>query len=583
MKINKKFSWFFLTGFLLIFLLILIFLPKELKDDKGSQNIFQIEIEGFGDFLSSINKFDLKGIKTDNYYLGISPHHLVASDMIAEVISHLLNKKIKTIFLIGPNHDELGNFRALSSEYIWETEGGVLYPDLKKIDELTKKDLVMVDDTVVSHDHSITSLIPYLKNYAPKAKIVPIVLSRNYSLDDLDKLAEELNVYLKDDENALLFSIDFSHYLDSKLASEKDKETLAFIKNYDYENIMKLTNDNVDCPSCLSLLLMIDNENGKNKMEVLQNTNSGEMFGEKNNETTSYFTMLFKSPKEKIKEPIRMLFFGDLMLDRYVGSKINAKGFDFLFEKVDKEFFSEYNLVSANLEGAVTYLGNHYPPQKDYDFAFDPETVKKLKDYNFNFFAIANNHLTDQGEQGVEETQKNLDKLGFNYSGCRDGEVGDCSSKIIEINGKKIGMVSLSIVGRMVDSTKTEELLQGLKKKTDFIVVNIHWGEEYKGVNITQKNFAHKVVDLGADVIIGHHPHVVQEIETYKGKKIYYSLGNFIFDQYFSKETQEGLAVGLEINKKKIEYSLYPFKSQQSQVELLEGSEKDEFIKRLIN
>ena len=123
-----------------------------------------------------------------------------------------------------------------------------------------------------------------------------------------------------------------------------------------------------------------------------------------------------------------------------------------------------------------------------------------------------------------------------------------------------------------------------MAETTDLVIVNVHWGTEYEHqFNKIQQETAHNLIDAGADIIIGHHPHVVQGIEIYQGKPIFYSLGNFIFDQYFSSDTRAGLAVGINITDGKSEFYLFPLKSKLSQVELTEGAEKEKFFSDLIN
>ena len=111
------------------------------------------------------------------------------------------------------------------------------------------------------------------------------------------------------------------------------------------------------------------------------------------------------------------------------------------------------------------------------------------------------------------------------------------------------------------------------------IIINIHWGKEYQGKNNqAQQNLAHQIIDTGADLIIGHHSHVVQNIELYNDKLIFYSLGNFIFDQYFSKEVQQSIAIGVEINSSNEIYHLFPINSQLSQPFLMSQQEADLFL-----
>lgn len=295
--------------------------------------------------------------------------------------------------------------------------------------------------------------------------------------------------------------------------------------------------------------------------------------------------------REKVKEgentSVKLLFFGDMMLDRNVGRLIDREGLDYIFENlaVDEGLLSDgFDLVSANLEGAVTDGGAHYLPDNLYDFAFDPEVVAGLGEYNFNFFNLANNHLRDQGKQGVEETYDNLEELGYNFSGCVDGKAGDCSSKIIEKGDKEIGLVGFSMVYSIPDRAKMVEIVKKTKEKSDFVVVNVHWGVEYKHRhNRVQQSIGHSLVDAGADLIIGHHPHVVQGMEIYKDVPIFYSLGNFVFDQYFSEDTQEGLAAGVNWDKEKLNVHLFPYKSKQGKLYLMKDKEKEKFLKEFLD
>lgn len=279
------------------------------------------------------------------------------------------------------------------------------------------------------------------------------------------------------------------------------------------------------------------------------------------------------------------LFFGDMMLDRHVGERIRQNGLASLLKNINEEvkpFVQGTDLVSANLEGATTDGGAHYAPVLSNDFAFSPKTVGELKNYSFNFFNIANNHLTDQGQKGVAETSKNLAALGFGFSGCGDRQVGDCSGAVREFNGTKVALLGFSMVYGDFDLKAAKEKVAEAKKRDDFVVVNVHWGSEYTHqFSKKQQAVGHVLIDAGADAIIGHHPHVVQGIEVYKEKPIFYSLGNFIFDQYFSKDTQEGLAVKVNLEKDSIVVNLHPLKQKRSAPELMKGKEKDDFLTKL--
>lgn len=294
-------------------------------------------------------------------------------------------------------------------------------------------------------------------------------------------------------------------------------------------------------------------------------------------------TFFSRTPEEKKEH--NWIFFGDLMLDRNVGTTIAENGLDYIFANLvsqEQDFFEGYDIVSANLEGAVTKDGEHYAPDVIYDFAFSPELIETLKqDYNFNFFTIANNHVTDQGTSGFQETRINLDNLGIDHVGCPDAQVEDCNKKILEKENYDIGMLGYSMVYHMLDEQSAIEQVREMASSTDFVIVNIHWGVEYEHqFNKVQQNLAHAFVDAGADLIIGHHPHVVQGMEIYKEKAIFYSLGNFVFDQYFSQDTQEELAVKINYQEDKINLELIPLKSESSQIRLMSQEEKQEFLNK---
>jgi hypothetical protein len=305
---------------------------------------------------------------------------------------------------------------------------------------------------------------------------------------------------------------------------------------------------------------------------------------------------------ESENKNLTLLFFGDIMLDRHVGERIKASGtLDWIFYRLnDSGIFQGNNLVSANLEGAVTDNGAHYPPLMGIDFAFSPATVNELAKYNFNYFNIANNHLADQGKNGIIETDKNLTALDFNFAGCPDREVGACTSKIIEKNGLKIGLTGASMVYGTLDENKLIAEVKKLASSTDLVIAQMHWGIEYKHEPAqNQISLAHKLIDAGADIVIGHHPHVVGGLEIYKNKPIFYSLGNLVFDQYFSVDTQEELGVKIITSpshhpqtpppaggespdrRGNFAINLLPIKSEATRLRLMNESESQNFLEKL--
>lgn len=262
------------------------------------------------------------------------------------------------------------------------------------------------------------------------------------------------------------------------------------------------------------------------------------------------------------RKPVKILFVGDMMFDRYIREGVAKYGqgnYDYVFEKI-KDKLAGYDLVVGNLEGPITdkssiSIGTEMDEKKNLDFSFDPSVGKVLAANNIKLVDLGNNHILNQGEDGVIQTKKYLDEAGVQYFG--DTENSGQEFLIKNIGGTKIGFVNYnySIAGSLEKAIKD---IGTVKNKSDIVVVCPHWGTEYKTGDPGRviRAEAYKLIDAGADAVIGGHPHVVQSSETYKGKKIYYSLGNFIFDQYFSSDTMKGLGVEVTINPDRaMEYS----------------------------
>ena len=169
------------------------------------------------------------------------------------------------------------------------------------------------------------------------------------------------------------------------------------------------------------------------------------------------------------------------------------------------------------------------------------------------------------GANGIRSTFKYLDDVGIEYVGAGNSEEEAYAPKYLEINGINFGFIAFTDIDvlppdssiydvqpgvAVIDIQRGIEAVKEARAHADIVVVSMHSGTEYANVpNSRQTTFAHAMVDGGADLIIGHHPHWVQSIEQYSGKYIFYSLGNFIFDQMWSQGTREGLAIKVNFNK----------------------------------
>lgn len=244
---------------------------------------------------------------------------------------------------------------------------------------------------------------------------------------------------------------------------------------------------------------------------------------------------------------VRMLSFGDLMLDRDVKKFMEQEGADYPFEKIfgpDGIDRTKFDYMTANLEGPIVEA----PKRADLfpQFAFDPEMAPDvLKKYGFNLLSTANNHTWDHNVKGWESTLESLNTVGIAHVGHPKNHFEYDQHEVV-INGLHFGFIGITDMLFDVDWEEAKMTVADLKSRNDFVILMIHWGKEYQTTSsLRQQDKAHGMMDAGVDMIIGHHPHVVQEHEYYKGKPIYYSLGNFVFDQYFSEEVQKGLALDI--------------------------------------
>ncbi len=257
--------------------------------------------------------------------------------------------------------------------------------------------------------------------------------------------------------------------------------------------------------------------------------------------------------------PVRILALGDVMLGRNVRVLMDRNGPDHPFRNLTGAFLG-YDLILANLEGPVLRDAPR-TPAGGMRFAFPPEAAAALRRAGVSAVSLANNHTGDQGAQGFQETRRLLAAQDLSSFG-QPGPAAETEPWLTAFGGRDFGFLAWNATGPAFDSAAALRLVSQTRRLNPdaFLWVSMHWGNEYESLSSpAQQELARALADAGADIVIGHHPHVVQEVEVYHGKPIFYSLGNFIFDQYFSKETQEGLGVAVRIGATSTVLDLLPF------------------------
>ena len=197
----------------------------------------------------------------------------------------------------------------------------------------------------------------------------------------------------------------------------------------------------------------------------------------------------------------------------------------YLFSNV-AHIFKEDDITIANLETTFTTATEKRDKghKVQYHFKGDPELASSLVSASIEGVNLSNNHIYDYGQKGFDDTIDTLENLNVNY-------FGEEYKWVTEAKGIKFGFLGYqgwAASDSLLETIKND--IESLKKEVDIVVVSFHWGIERETTpNELQKTLAHYSIDNGADLIIGHHPHVIQGIEYYKGKYINYSLGNFCF------------------------------------------------------
>ncbi len=248
----------------------------------------------------------------------------------------------------------------------------------------------------------------------------------------------------------------------------------------------------------------------------------------------------------KETDPIKTLsltFVGDLQMGGSCLPVITNKGSDYPFDST-RTLISISDLAIANLEAPFVLQGK--PFNKKFTFRVDPVYAAGPLRAGFDVFTLANNHILDYGPEGLNTTLHTLDSLQIRYCGAGNNLHEAEKPCLVTVNNWKIGIFSFSLTYPAAfwarenqpgtaypHLERIQSHINTIRDDCDLIIIAFHWGGELLTYpKPYQKFYAHRVIDFGADIVIGHHPHVLQGIEMYKDKFIAYSMGNYVFGSY---------------------------------------------------
>lgn len=454
-----------------------------------------------------------------------------------------LNEKIKIKDLLYPLLLESSNDAA---EILAENSGRAYFLEKmnEKAEDIGLASTFFEDPSGLSpHNQSTVLDLFRLAKYVREKSADLFSITTNHSYKNGNHIWQSNNQFLREDgyiggksgytDEALqtgvsLFSLPLGSSEDRNIAI-----TLLYSRDRyrDVENILKYLKNNV----------FYGTEDEKGAAWVRQNTNALE---------------------EKEPDFVLLSFLGDIMLDRGVRSSVgkNFNGdYSKLFDKLT--ILKKSDIVFANLEGTASDKGDDGGSL--YSFRMDPSVVPALRGAGINIVSVANNHIGDWGYTAFTDTLSRLKENEILYTGGGYNKEEAEKPAIIEKNDIKIGFLGFSDKGPAYMEAKSDkagillasdpnfdQIIKNAGAEVDYLIVSFHFGEEYeKTHNERQAELSHRAIDAGAKIVVGTHPHVIEDTEVYKGGYIFYSLGNFIFDQRFSKDTMEGMLAQVRLNK----------------------------------
>lgn len=506
----------------------------------------------------------------------VVPHHLVASKSIALGIKSLARSNPKLIVLVSPDHFfHCGKLLCTTAGSFKTFFGNVAVSDDYSNVLSQHSDIVDYNQNLFIEEHGIYTIVPFINHYLPNAKILPIAVSQN-GLGTESSRAETLEILqqiLSKKDTALVISSDFSHYLPLARANEMDLKTTQAFCSGDRQAVLHLINPSQsDCPLCLWMALQSAQLDNFENPILIAHSNSANLLGDVSaSETTSHFTYAFStnpvdkkcsenliSQQSAISKEAKILFVGDMSFDRYIRQVSDKHGSDFIFSCLDP-LLKKADAVVGNLEGPITKFpskseGTIIGSPENYQFTFPTTTAELLAKNNINIVNIGNNHIGDLGNDGIASTHGFLKAAGINYFG---GLAGDEPIYETELEGIKLSFINYNQFGG--DSPeKAVETISKERALGRIVIVYAHWGEEYSDSVTRTRSIAKLFAQSGAAIIMGSHPHIVLPNERIQNTIVYYSLGNFIFDQYFDSRVTNGLTVLAHISNSGVTTEEYP-------------------------
>lgn len=484
----------------------------------------------------------------------VVPHHdMVASARAAYMAQVAKERQPKTIVLLSPDHFNRAQQPMVTTRRSWETATGQVLPDTDLIAALA---LPEAGDEAFLSEHGVTSLLAELHENFPEARLVPILINRSATYAKVTELVDALFASCAD--CLLVASVDFSHTVESNVAALHDRRTLRELAQGNAPNLYKYVE--ADSPETLAALALWAGRHKASRFELFAHTNSGVIAATRVGEMTTHIMGGYERGERvtMYDNEVTMLFGGDVMFAGRVAADHARSPGRALVAGLGERFFWGVDGAMVNLEGAFSTRANRevgwkqLPPQ----LLFAPEYVEALRSARLTHAGRANNHAADGGEGATVETDMLLDSVRIRSIGNGDRNT---SASYFTAGSTTVAVVAFSALRNPVDMVG---VVRREREQGHRVVVYMHWGTEYEEVvTPEQQVLARELVAAGAELIVGSHPQVVQDVAVVSGVPVVYSLGNLLFDPRGRSETETGAVVGVTFIEEGIELFLVPVAS----------------------
>jgi poly-gamma-glutamate synthesis protein (capsule biosynthesis protein) len=276
--------------------------------------------------------------------------------------------------------------------------------------------------------------------------------------------------------------------------------------------------------------------------------------------------------------PHEIVFVGDIMLGRHVERLMEKYGAG--YPLANWHWNASTSIVVANFEAAIPKL--HVPtPDFGWRFSVATSSLVSLMQASVTHVSLANNHGYDFGAAGYQNSRDALQASGIVPFG--HPHVLDLTHVTYATTSRGVvALIGISTLHETPTDAVVHTLIEEVSRYSALQIVYVHWGEEYNvSHNVFQRQFATRLVSAGADLVIGHHPHVVQDIQRIDGVLVFYSLGNFVFDQYFSRDVQEGLLLIFDLESDEVVLTPVSSVAQMAQPAPMADYARNRFLTQL--